>query len=476
MKQIKTTIIILITLLASQKILAKEMLDLDSFRNRALKNSEDLTIARHKEEQTQYQKKEQFSNYFPKFSAQGQYLHMSEKLKKSTPDTYLPTYNFDPSTGDLTPNLQLDAEGNMIYDSNGNPVFQSYGFVPAMDFTLNLQNVFQYGISLEQPLYLGGKIITANKMAAIGNKISKIKVEAKKEDIILNADTKYWQYVAVSEKVKVAKKYVNLLDSLLIQVNEAINAGLVHRNKRLKVQVKLNQAKLQLEKALNGQQLLSMALCQMIGLDIHTEIMVKDSSIQITSQPKPIDTSKIVKQRPDYQMLEKVVDLKKSNVDLIRSDFLPQAGLKASYNFVNGIKLNGSDVFSSDGGASVVLSVNIPLFQWGEGYNKVKAAQVETKIAQTSIQKYQKMMTLEIEQALLSLKEAHTRYQNSIQNLKHAEENLALSKDSYNNGLELLTDYMESQAEWQNAYADLIEAKADCKIKESKYKKAIGKL
>lgn len=469
-------ILILMLLALTGETICLEVIDIDLFRHRALQNSEDVTIAEKKIEQSVYKKKEQFSNYFPKLAASGSYLHLADKINRSTDEMYLPTSNFNPTSGQLEPNLLLDADGKPIYDASGNPVLNSYAFIPAQDFSLNLRNVFQYGISLEQPIFLGGKIISANQMAAIGEKISTIDLKEKHQQILLDADMKYWRYVAVSEQVKVARAYVQLVDSLLTQVTGAVEAGLAHRNQLLKVQVKRNQASLKLEQAQNGQELLRMALCQMMGMDLDKQLLVSDSLVQITSHDLQKMHKGTPQKRADYQMLEQVIDLKKSNVDLVRSDFLPQIGLKASYSFLEGIKLNNNEILNVNGSASVMLSVNVPIFRWGEGYHKVKAAKMEEAIAVHSLQKYKKMMTLEIEQAFLNVKEAYSRYYSSKSNLEQANENLELSRDGYEVGLELLTDYLEAQAQWQSAYADFIDASVDCKIKESIHRKATGQL
>ena len=43
-------------------------------------------------------------------------------------------------------------------------------------------------------------------------------------------------------------------------------------------------------------------------------------------------------------------------------------------------------------------------------------------------------------------------------------------------GMETLTNYMEAQAQWQKAWSDWIEAKAELRVNETYYLKSTGRL
>ncbi len=85
-------------------------------------------------------------------------------------------------------------------------------------------------------------------------------------------------------------------------------------------------------------------------------------------------------------------------------------------------------------------------------------------------------MKLEIEQARLNVLDAQTRVQLAQESLKQADENLRVHTDNYEVGMAVLTDLLEAQAQWQQVYSELIEAKADMKLKETAWQKALGTL
>ena len=60
--------------------------------------------------------------------------------------------------------------------------------------------------------------------------------------------------------------------------------------------------------------------------------------------------------------------------------------------------------------------------------------------------------------------------------LKEAEENLKISQDQFQVGMENLTALLEAQAQWQKAWSDWIEAKAELRVNETYYLKSTGRL
>ena len=85
-------------------------------------------------------------------------------------------------------------------------------------------------------------------------------------------------------------------------------------------------------------------------------------------------------------------------------------------------------------------------------------------------------MNLEITSARFNLQDAQTRVDMARNALAQAKENLKLSTDQYQVGMENLTFLLEAQAQWQEAWSQWIDAKAMLHLGESVYLKAIGKL
>ena len=123
-----------------------------------------------------------------------------------------------------------------------------------------------------------------------------------------------------------------------------------------------------------------------------------------------------------------------------------------------------------------MASVQIPIFNWGEGRNKVRVAKAEEEITRLNKERMSEMMQLEISGNRFKLSDAQTRVNLTRSALAQAEENLKVSRDQYDVGMESLTNLLEAQAQWQQAWSDWVDAKAALKVCETEYLKSLGKL
>ena len=74
------------------------------------------------------------------------------------------------------------------------------------------------GITLTQPLYAGGKILTGKKLSKLGESIAAEQKRMTMMDVLVEADNAYWTLIAVRQKVKMLDSYKEQMDSLYTQV------------------------------------------------------------------------------------------------------------------------------------------------------------------------------------------------------------------------------------------------------------------
>ncbi len=468
----KNRYLIIVLLLLPMAIDAQIELNLQKSRELSIKYSQYLMIAGKQKEKASFERKAYKALYFPKLSAMGMFYYNPSGFDYTLEGGYLPTYT--PSiTGELVPNLLLDGGGNPIIGSDGNPVFKMYSFMPDVEMNVGMEGVGVAGLMLEQPVYMGGKIRTANEMAKTGESLADENIRMNRAKVISESDEAYWKYVTVKEKLSVAQKYRALLDELVKNLSDAYSTGMISRNDLLKAEVKKNEANLMVQKASNGLELARMNLCRVTGLPFQTEIVVNDSLPEMPSA-EVLNISNQIENRPEYRMLEKSADLKEKNVKLVRSEFLPQVGVGANYSYIEGPQLNGER--TSTNAFSAMATVKIPIFGWGEGHNKVRAAKAEYEISMLKMQQAVELMALELAQARFNLQDAQSRVQMTTMSLEQAEENLRVTKDWYEVGEETLTNYLEAQVQWQKVKSELVESKSELKMSETAYLKATGML
>jgi outer membrane protein TolC len=461
---------------------AQQKLSLAQCREMALQNNKASAIAEKTENKITYESKSYFANFFPKISLTGLYLFSNTSVDKTIEGGYLPTYVPDPATGQLKPNIATMPDGNPIIGADGNPVFKEYAYFPDMPLNLKLNGLYTAGIQAEQPLYTGGKIMAAYKMSLIGKDIARLNRNLTRAEIIVQTDEAYWTHLKTIELKKVALAFQKVVAELRHDVQNAYETGMKPKNDVLKVQVQVNRAELQLLQAENAIRLSRMNLCQTLGLPLTTDIAVSETldddeyfRRDVASNSATMSNTVDYTARPEYSILEKQIELKNRQVKLVQSEFLPNVGLLAHYGYTHGLNFNGAPLFNRMS-FYAMISVKIPIFHWGEGINKVRAAKAERQIMKLQRDNLSEKMNMEAVRALNKCDESELEVALTLRSLEEAEENMKTSRNRYEAGMETLANYLEAQTLWQQAWMEMVNAKIEQRLNVTYYLKATGGL
>ena len=432
---------------------AQELLTLDQCRQLALDNNKRMAAANKQTQAAHYTMQSYRGNFFPNFTASGTGLYSTANGTFSLPGGNLPT---------------------LMPDANGQPIPNGgFAYFPGIDLNYKVRTVWMGGVQVEQPIFMGGKILAAYKMATLGKQMAQLNENLTATEVILETDQAYALMVKAQEMNKVAESYHAVLQELMKNVQSAYKHGLKSKNDVLKVQVKLNESELAIRKAENALRLANMNLCHLIGKPLIETLQISDD-FPVIEQALETQVNDITA-RPEYSLLNKQVDMAKQQVKLSRSELLPQVGIRGSYDYVHGLKVNEQRLFD-DGAFSVMLNVTVPLFHFGERINKVRASKAQLEQVRMEQADLNEKMYLELTQAANNLDEAKLQTALANRSLEQADENRRISKGEYDAGLEPLSDHLEAQALWQQAYETKVDAHFQLYLSYVKYLKAAGKL
>ncbi len=462
-----------------------ETLSLDSCISMALENNKTLQSSQMLAEKYEHEVKAYWANFFPNFKLVGADLlstkdgYMGGEMMGDVIGGiksylgYLGTYHFT----DTQYPIAMGADGKPITLSQQqatqqfvNEMEEKYG--KGIDYKVG--NILAAGLVVEQPIYMGGKVLTAWQMAKMGKQMAEQGAKLSSDKVIVAVQEAYALAVRATEMHKVAVKYDSLLQSLLVDVQNAEKHGLRGHNDVLKVQVKVSEAELQIRQAENGIRLATMNLCHYIGLPLTSRIDV-DLDAFGQSPEKVLDPNATINQRPEFSVLDLKSEIAAKKVKLAKSEFLPQVAMAASVSYMKGFEVAGEDILDGPG-FGVMLNVKIPLYHANEGIHKVKSARLEAERVRLEQEELVEKMSLELAQAANNLDEAYFEVELAKKSLVQSEDNLRSSNNCYNAGTESLSDLLEAQTLWQQAYAKLANAKANLFVAATKYKKASGNL
>ncbi len=442
--------------------LTAQTLTLDECVNKALEHNKSLSSAKLKLDQTRFDMKSYKANFYPQFNLMALDFYTTAKGDFTIEGGHLPIYNYVEEAGKFVPNVTMNEDGSYTLNQ--------YADFPSQTMKWKLKNMFVGSFSVMEPLYAGGKISTAYEMSKLGVNMATENIRLTESEVIVKTHEAYYQAVKAKELGDVARSYKTLLDELKKNVEGAFRHGMSTRNDIMKVQVKQNEAELSIQKADNGYQLAKMNLCHIIGLPLNSEVEVGQTDMS-ANVSIPMDMGV----RPEHAILDNKTELARQQVKLTKSDYLPNVAVGATYSYANGGELAGKKLIDN-GSASVGVVVKMPLDFFGGGANKVRSAKAAYQIAQMEQQDLDEQMQLEWAQCKNLFDEAQTEVRLCQTALEQAAENMRLSKQQYEVGFEPLSDYLETQASWQQCSANLVNARCQMQLAQVRLLKAAGKL
>lgn len=458
---------------------APASLTLEKCRQLALQNNKQMRIRSEKVQAARYQKKEAFAAYLPAIDFAGGYAYNQKNLSIFDSDQMLPTKSFDLKTGKYEFNLVTNPETGMpIKGPDGQYVPSTVALIPKEAMEFDIHNVFFGAVTLTQPIYMGGKIVAMNKLTGFAEQLAESMRDSEAENIIYAVDGAYWQVVSLLAKQKLAVSYVNLLDSLDRNVEAMVAQGVATRSDKLSVDVKLNQAQVDLVRVNNGVVLSKMALAQLCGLPISADYAVAEelSDVNVRAEiATSYNMNEIYSRRNDVRALELGVEITGQQKKVAMSSMLPNVALVGSYSFSNpnmydGFKKNFNGAFS------VGVAVTIPIWHWGGNYNKYRASRSQQTIMKLELEDAKEKINLQVTQAAFKAQEALKTYDMTVTNLEKANENLRTAQLGFREGVLTTDNVMEAQTAWLKANSEKIDASIDVHLCDVYLSKVLGTL
>ncbi|MDR0962940.1 MAG: TolC family protein [Mediterranea sp.] len=485
------SILFIASLTAAQ---AQTAVTLDSCRTLAIANNKELLISGEKINVAHYQRKAAFANYLPKIAASGGYMRTQKEIsllsdaQKSALGSIGTQFSgaMQASIAGIlaqNPSLMQNADLMTLLKAFGSidmaTPLNGLGNSIVDAFHTDTRNMYAGALTLTQPLYMGGKIRAYNKITRFAEELARQQHSSALQDVILSTDQAYWQVVSLAGKKRLAEGYLQLLQKLESDIDKMIAEGVATKVDGLSVKVKVNEAEMTLTKVEDGLSLSRMLLCQLCGLDLSTPLVLQDeqnSNLSPTSIPTdPIDINAVYDARPEVQSLELATQIYRQKINLARADYLPSLALVGNYMMTSPSVFNGFEKkFKGMWNVGVVL--NVPLWHWGEGINKVKAARSEARIAQYQLDDAKEKIILQVNQSLFKVNEAAKKLAMTEKNLEKANENLRYATLGFEEGVIPASNVLEAHTAWLSAQSEKIDAQIDVKLTEIYLKKATGEM
>ena len=424
---------------------------LQQLKDSALHNNIAIRNAKHSIDAAQQQRKEAFTKYFPNISGTGLWFNANKGMAQTEINL---SENISPELGmTLAQSLPPEALAAL-----GSPISVSM-----------MKNGTIGSLMAVQPVFAGGQIINGNKLAKVGEDVSRLQLQLSENEVEKQTEQYYWQLVSLQEKMTTIEAVQALLADIFKDVDVAVRAGVAMRNDLLQVQLRQNEVESQKLKVHNGISIVRLLLTQYCGL--------RDTSFVIDQLPLTIDhydgeenvqcSVFNVQSTTEYQLLNKQVEATKLQKKMEIGKTLPTLGVGAGYNYHNLLDNNHSF-------AMVFATVSVPISDWWGGSHAIKRKKIEQQKAEEQLADNSELLKIRMQNAWNNVEESRQQLQIAQRSIEQAEENLRLNRDFYKAGTSKMSDLLEAQLLYQQSLDRRTDAYADYQNKLLEYHQATG--
>ncbi len=337
-------------------------------------------------------------------------------------------------------------------------------------------NNYNLRLTLQQPLFTGGQIQGAVNAADYSAQASQKDFEKDKSDLVFNIKQAYWNLSKALALEKVVDENVDEIGAHVKDAQSWQAQGLITANDVLKVQVQLSEAKLRQIDARNAVQLARIALNNIIGIPLGTQVRLTttlDHQLKVFGSLSDL-VQQALDHRSDLSAMDYRVKAGESGVTQANSNWFPQVYLTGDYyyNRPNQRYQPTIDAFKDSWDFGVAMSFDI--WNWGSAIHKADEAKAQLAQAQDARAQMKDVITLDVTNNYLNLQRTTERISVAQEGVKQAEENYRITDNKFKQGLSVNTDLLDAEVALLQAKTEYTQALTDFEIAEASLERAIG--
>ena len=445
----KKTFLIVVCCMWGLGVSAQRTYTCEQLVDSARANNVAVTNGRLGIEAAQQQRKEAFTKFFPNVSATGLWFNANKAMAEMNINM---AENISPEVGAaLAQSMPPELLAAMAEPMN--MAMMKHGSIAS--------------VMAVQPVFAGGQIVNGNKLARVGEEVSRLQLQMADDEVETKVSQYFWQLVTLEEKKRTLAAVDTMLADIHKDVSLAVKAGLVLRNDLLQVELRRNEVESQRIKLDNAMTLLRMLVAQYCGL--------KDNDFQLSvpqDMPSPLtlkcDHEQALAATPEYQLLDKQVEAAALQRNMAIGEQLPSVAVGAGYNYHN---LLGND--QSFG--MVFATVSIPISGWWGGSHAIKRKKIAHQQAVEQMDDNAQLLRIRMQGAWNDVEEAYRQLDIAKRSIAQAEENLRICRNTYRAGTITMSDLLQAQLLHQQALDKRTDALSDYQNKVVAYRHAVGR-
>ena len=336
------------------------------------------------------------------------------------------------------------------------------------------------GVRVVQPIYTGGRLTSANRMASIGEAASDEMVALQQDKLKEDVEKYFWQLVQLYE----AERSLLTLDSLVSQARHdakvAFKAGVVTVADTMQVDIHASQLRSTHLQVANGKRLCKEYLAYLMGVQRVDSIVWNDIYNVDTPDKYSVDPSTAVMNRPESRLLQMQLDVARWKRKFTMGSMLPTVGAMFSLNYHYLFAYNDNGIFHKSfdthkTGWLALATVSVPISAWWGGKHSLRRVDLNIQKAQIERDDKRKLMEVQISMKWNTLNEKYEQIDVARQQLRQATQNQKQQAVAYRSGAITMTDRLQADALYEQSRSKYIDACVKYRLAIAEYLHATGR-
>lgn len=331
-------------------------------------------------------------------------------------------------------------------------------------------------VSVMQPVYTGGQLTNANRLAALGEDVSRLQRNVTEADVRVTVETYYWQIVMLKEKLQTIDIIEKQVENVRKDAQNAVDAGIRNRNDLLQVQLKQNElrtTRIQLANNLNViRDLLGQQMGRTEAFDVASRFSAGTGDGELTLPANPeshyTNPQSALVQTNEYLLLGKQVEAEELNYKLAKGKNMPTVAVGGAYTYNNLMDKSSNRLVG-------LVTVSVPISSWWGGTHEMRRQRLQVINAQNDQRDKGELLVIKMRKAWNDVTDAYKQVGIAMESIEQSKENLRLNHDYYQFGTTTMSDLLEAQTLYQQSRDRYVEAYTQYEIKMREYLRATGR-
>ena len=324
------------------------------------------------------------------------------------------------------------------------------------------------GVTAMQPVFAGGQIINGNKLAKVGEDVSRLQRNLSENDVRLNAENYYWQAVMLKEKLRTLNQVDKQLVSVEMDAQAAVDAGIRNRNDLLQVQLRKNETRTSRIQVENSLHTVCDMLAQVMGhagetVDVQSSLSAPENTQQYYLSPESA-----LPQTNEYRLLDKQIEADKLQYKLSVGKNMPSVAVGAGFLYNNVMDKSQNNLIG-------MLTVSVPISSWWGGSHDMKRQKIQIASSLNDKQDKSELLMVKMRKAWNDMNDAFKQVDIAKESIAQSEENLRLNTDYYQAGTATISDLLDAQTLYQQSRDKYVESVTNYEVKKREYLQATGR-